>query len=36
MSIYDEDELDLSGARGKPDESAGGFRFGDSAERGGY
>jgi hypothetical protein len=34
MSIYDEDELDLSGARGKPDESAGGFRFGDSAERG--
>ena len=34
MSIYDEDELDLSGARGKPDESAGGLRFGDSAERG--
>jgi hypothetical protein len=33
MSIYDEDELDLSGARGKPDESAGGFRFGDGAER---
>ena len=31
---FDEEELELDGARGKPDESAGSVRFGDSAERG--
>ena len=33
MSVYEE-ELELDGARGKPDESTGSVRFGDSAERG--